>query len=479
LTESGRADDKVAPRGRFWHVYVSDSSRKIAMPRVFISYRRSDSEAEAGRLFDFLERALGARNVFKDVDSIAPGVDFRRAVAAYIEKSDVFLLIMGRFWADARNEKGERRLEQPGDFVRMEIQAALSKGVRIIPVLIQGARMPVEADVPEEIAPVLYINALHLRSDPDFRRDCGRLLAEIKAGRVRRRAAGVAVGAGVILAVSAAIYTHQDPPAPVTTGSPEKPAVQAEDTIRPSSSLVIQSPVTVPKADSSPPRPIANTRAMVPEVVAIGKRLFMNLDQTRNTGPGFNYWPNGGLRITYHHLATFASYETLNRFSPHPIFIDGPHGTRALDLDSRFTFGHYNPAFLLWFDAHLEEMLSDGEFVQSTTPLFRRYLARIAVTYWATYRVMYQHPMETRWLVRDYLRHMDNRTLPESYFNTNGGGADERFMFLNELRTSYDAGFVNQAVYFWLRRHIDGTNAEVFSMLESLLGAYDMLPSRS
>lgn len=449
------------------------------MPRVFISYRRSDSEAEAGRLFDYLERALGARNVFKDVDSIAPGVDFRRAVAAYIDKSDVFLLVMGRGWADARNEKGERRLEQPGDFVRMEILAALSKGVRIIPVLIQGARMPVEADVPAEIAPVLYINALHLRSDPDFRRDCGRLLAEIRAGRVRRRAAGVAVGAGVILAVSAAIYVNQQTPPSITNGSPGTPEVQAPDTAAPSSTQVVQSPPTVPAVDSSPAPASANPRAIVPEVVAAGKRLLRNLDQTRNTGPGYDYWPDGGLRITYHHLATFASYETLARLSPHPVYLTGPHGTRALDLNSQFTFGHYNPAFLLWFEAQLDEVLSDRSLVQSTAPLFRRYLERVAVTYWATNRALNENPAETRWLLDDYWSRMDNRTLPPGYYGTSWRGAEDRFAFLAQVKASYDDTVVDQAVYFWLRRRIDRTDAQVFAMLESLLGAYGMLPGAS
>jgi hypothetical protein len=124
-------------------------------------------------------------------------------------------------------------------------------------------------------------------------------------------------------------------------------------------------------------------------------------------------------------------------------------------------------------------VLSDRSLVQSTAPLFRRYLERVAVTYWATNRALSEHPAETRWLLDDYRSHMDNRTLPPGYYETSWRGAEDRFTFLAQVKASYDDNVVDQAVYFWLRRRIDRTDAQVFSMLESLLGAYGMLPGQS
>lgn len=229
-------------------------------------------------------------------------------------------------------------------------------------------------------------------------------------------------------------------------------------------------------APSTPPVATNGHTTMVPEVIAIGKEMLSNLDKTRNTGSGFDYWPNGGIQIAYYHLATFATYGVLGRLSPHPVFVSGPHGASALNLNSRFTFGHYNPKFLVWFHDHLLEILQDRRFVESTTGLFQKFLGETAMTYWATYTVLNEHPRELSALLRDYETRINNRTLPEMYYyNIAWGEAEAHFNSLKTLRASYSTNVVAPAVYFWLRRHIDGTHQQFFSMLDSLLSAYQLV----
>jgi hypothetical protein len=442
------------------------------MSKVFISYRRSEAESEVGRLFDYLEREIGARKVFKDVDSIAPGEDFRKVIDGYVKSSDIFLLIIGDRWPEIQDDQGRRRIEQPDDFVRTEILTALSHGVRIIPVLIRGARMPSPAELPPDIAQLAYRNALHLRPDPDFRRDCSRLLAEITRGRVRLRRTRMVIGAVtaiVVVVAITAIYVSQQTGfriVELTEQFVRQPTLQRAE---------LSEPHTTVEAA----RPSVETASALAEVVAVGKEMLSNLDQTRNTGSGWDYWPDGGIRIAYDHLATFADYETLAKLSPYPIFVSGPHGTGNLNLNERFAFGHYNPQFLRWFHDHLLEILKDRAFVETTTPLFENYLGKTAMAYWATYTVLNEHPNELELLLEDYKTRIDNRTLPPRYYyNLAWGEAEAQFTSLKKLNASYDSNVVAPAIYFWLRRHIDGTHQQVFSMLESLLLAYGMIEDR-
>lgn len=249
----------------------------------------------------------------------------------------------------------------------------------------------------------------------------------------------------------------------VNRGTSTPPSVQ----ITPSQTTRI-----APNATKQPPESVNQT------VVSVGKTLLSNLDKTRHTGPGFDYWPKGGIRSAYYHLATFAGYETLTRLSPYPVFVSGPHGTDHLNLNARFEFGHYNPEFLRWFQGQLSEILKDQEFVKQTTPLFRTYLGSTAEAYRATYKALIDHPDELMALLRDYKNHLDNRTLPEGYYyNVAWSEAAERHPFLKELNATHDPNVIAPAVYFWLRRYIDGTHQQVFSMLESMLHAYRMAES--
>lgn len=141
------------------------------MRPIFISYRREDSEGQAGRLFESLREVFGEHTVFMDVATIEPGADFRRAIETNIDKCAVLLSLIGRTWLTVTDRDGKRRLDNPGDFVRIETASALKRGVTVIPVLVQGAAMPQEADLPADIKDLAYRNSVeltHARWDSDM-----------------------------------------------------------------------------------------------------------------------------------------------------------------------------------------------------------------------------------------------------------------------------------------------------------------------
>jgi predicted ATPase len=150
------------------------------MHGLFISYRRSDSEAYTGRLYDRLVSQFGKDEVFKDVDAIPIGADFRTHLNTVVGQCRAVLAIVGAHWTDARDEAGARRLENHDDVVRIELEAALARGIPVIPVLVSGAAMPTEAQLPGSLAAFAYRHATPVRPDPDFHPDMDRLVAALK-----------------------------------------------------------------------------------------------------------------------------------------------------------------------------------------------------------------------------------------------------------------------------------------------------------
>jgi formylglycine-generating enzyme required for sulfatase activity len=132
------------------------------MSTVFISYRRENAAGEARALFNDLAERLGDDSVFMDVDSIALGRDFRSALQETTASCDLMLVLIGRNWADARDEGGRVRLENPADYVRLEVEAGLKRDIVVTPVLVQGAHMPAPEDLPPEIRNLAYRNAFEL-----------------------------------------------------------------------------------------------------------------------------------------------------------------------------------------------------------------------------------------------------------------------------------------------------------------------------
>jgi hypothetical protein len=152
--------------------------------RIFISYRREDTAYPAGWLFDRLVRHFGRDQIFKDIDAIRPGDLFAQVITTAVQSCDVLLALIGNKWLTIANLDGRRRLDNPDDFVRLEIEAALARNVRVIPVLVSGAQMPGASDLPSTLAPLVARQALELSPnsfDSDMRRLLRALVTEIQA----------------------------------------------------------------------------------------------------------------------------------------------------------------------------------------------------------------------------------------------------------------------------------------------------------
>ena len=144
---------RTIPKSRRWRAGSGVAAVTDGLAgRIFISYRRADTPHVAGRLFDRLQTYFGADNVFMDVDSIEPGVDFAESIENAVGACDVLLALIGPHWADAVDELGRRRLEDPDDFVTLEISAALRRRIRVIPVLVDGASPPRREELPEGLS---------------------------------------------------------------------------------------------------------------------------------------------------------------------------------------------------------------------------------------------------------------------------------------------------------------------------------------
>ena len=143
--------------------------------RIFISYRRDETAYPAGWLYDRLTQHFGAGQIFKDVDSIELGDDFVQVITRAVSSCDVLLALIGEQWLTITDAQGQRRLTDPDDFVRLEIEAALTRDVRIIPILVDGARMPSSDELPAGLASLARRQALEL-SPSRFEYDTSRLL---------------------------------------------------------------------------------------------------------------------------------------------------------------------------------------------------------------------------------------------------------------------------------------------------------------
>jgi TIR domain len=177
------------------------------MAGIFISYRRDDAAGDTGRLSDMLISRFGRRQVFMDVDMIDPGSDFVEQLEGSLSECQVLIAVIGPRWATVQDEDGNRRLDNPDDFVRLEIAQALAAGIRVYPVLVGGARMPRPRDLPEDLQALSRRHA-HELSHTRFRSDASELIEHLRPlvgdgrwGRNRLLAIGVA---GLVLAAAVA-----------------------------------------------------------------------------------------------------------------------------------------------------------------------------------------------------------------------------------------------------------------------------------
>jgi TIR domain-containing protein len=146
---------------------------------IFISYRREDAAPYARSLQLQLSQRIPDAPIFIDLDSIEPGLDFAEVIEDALNSSAVMVALIGQHWATLTDESGARRLDNPGDYVRFEIKTALRRGVRVIPVLIDGAKPPRQQDLPADLHKLARLNALELSYDR-YQYDSGRLLGLIQ-----------------------------------------------------------------------------------------------------------------------------------------------------------------------------------------------------------------------------------------------------------------------------------------------------------
>ncbi len=168
------------PRQGEYNTLIASLTHKDApMRRIFINYRRQDSEGYVGRLYDHLVEHFPDEAVFMDVDSIPPGADFLKTLEEAVAACDVLIAVIGPQWLTIADESGARRLDQWNDFVRIEIAAALKQNKFVVPALVGGAKIPGPTDLPEDIAALSYRNAITL-THAGFSHDVEKLVAAIK-----------------------------------------------------------------------------------------------------------------------------------------------------------------------------------------------------------------------------------------------------------------------------------------------------------
>jgi hypothetical protein len=182
--------DSTLPRDYRQPAAQQDYAASGGGPLIFVSYRRDDSGHVTGRIFDRLSQHFGPDAVFKDVDSIPLGVDFRKHLAGSVAQCRLLLAVVGKDWARKNPIEGKTSLADERDFVRIEIESALDREIPVIPILVEGATFPNETALPSKLQVLTYHHALTVRPDPDFHSDVGRLIKGIEHHLTAQRPSG-------------------------------------------------------------------------------------------------------------------------------------------------------------------------------------------------------------------------------------------------------------------------------------------------
>ncbi len=181
------------------HATTACTGRDV-LAQIFISYRRSDASGHAGRLRDRLRAHFGDDVVFQDVDDIPDGEEFAKVIERALDSCKVALVVIGRNWVNAQTEQGVRRFENSDDWVRTEVGILLRRGIRVVPVLVQGASLPLREELPEELQDLAGRNARELR-DSAWDSDVSLLLKSLEGVVSSRRKRHTAITAAVAAAV--------------------------------------------------------------------------------------------------------------------------------------------------------------------------------------------------------------------------------------------------------------------------------------
>jgi hypothetical protein len=147
--------------------------------QIFISYRREDTAGVTGRLYDRLVQHYGRNAVFKDVDSIPLGSNFKQYIDSVIKNCDLVIVVIGDRWLGSEGET-RRRIDDPRDLVRIEVESALQRAIPVVPLLVQNTPMPGEADLPRSLQELAYRNGMSIRHDPHFHADVDLLIKNME-----------------------------------------------------------------------------------------------------------------------------------------------------------------------------------------------------------------------------------------------------------------------------------------------------------
>ena len=148
--------------------------------QIFICYRRDDAAYVTGHINDRLREEFGDESIFTDVDKIDLGVDFRTTLDQMVSQCQILLAVIGADWLTVKNQDGQIRLQDPADFVRIEIESALQRDIPVIPLLVAGIKMPSKDELPDSLQDLAFRNGTQIRPEPDFHTDIDRLIKSLK-----------------------------------------------------------------------------------------------------------------------------------------------------------------------------------------------------------------------------------------------------------------------------------------------------------
>jgi PAN domain/TIR domain len=219
------------------------------MAGIFINYRRDDAPGVAGRLFDHLAARFSKDDLFMDVDAMKPGMDFSKQLDTQVSQCRVLLAVIGPHWVDTKERAGAPRLDSDKDYVRIELASALKRDIAVIPVLVDGATMPPEESLSEDLKPLAYRHALELRHSR-FSADADAIVHALEAVVPRRRMLWPLIGAGIaaVLVIAAGGVTWQK--------LKTKPAVAPPAVQMPGVAATTPAPANPPVAPKPAPQPV-------------------------------------------------------------------------------------------------------------------------------------------------------------------------------------------------------------------------------
>jgi hypothetical protein len=242
------------------------------MAGIFINYRRDDAPGVAGRLFDHLASRFSKDDLFMDVDAMKPGVDFAKQLDTQVSQCRVLLAVIGPHWLDATDKTGARRLDNEKDYVRIELASALKRDIAVIPVLVDGAAMPVEESLSDDLKPLAFRHALELRHSR-FSADADAIAHALEAAVPRKRnlvpLIGAAVAAMLIIAAGGVMWAKLKKPAvPPAIQTPAVVATAPAPAVAPAASPAT---AVAPKQQPAAAPPSSPTQTGLPPGIKLGE----------------------------------------------------------------------------------------------------------------------------------------------------------------------------------------------------------------